>query len=229
MENLLINSCDFNEDVYRNIVSLRKSENLFDDLSTDEELTQLAVQVEAKVKSNVPNDLISRGFYYSTAIGYPFQMENTKISRYSDGSFPVWYGSLELDTSIHETAFHMARTELHIEGLDEIVVRERAVYKVNCKAILIDLINKRNAFPQLVAEDYSFTQQIGHRLHREGHPGLLAPSARYTGGNTVIFNHQVLSNVRSYCYLTYQFDPRNKKVTIEREPGKKYKTIKFDL
>src|SRR5690242_2267971 len=45
---------DFNDDVFRNIVSLRESQDLFDDLTVDEGATRYAIAAEAQVKSNIP-------------------------------------------------------------------------------------------------------------------------------------------------------------------------------
>ena len=144
-------------------------------------------------------------------------------SRYSDGRFPVWYGSLDSMTTIYETAYHMLRTELNIAGVNEIIIRERALYKIHCKALLLDLSTKQHHYPQLITDDYTFTQQLGHRIAKEGHPGLLAPSARNKnkGINTVIFNPDVLSHPRLNHYLTYSLDPIKKSIEVEKQPGKK--------
>jgi len=211
---------DFDEDFFRNIVSRRKSENLFDDLTgEDTDLHDIAVQAEMRVKKDLPWGIISRGFHYSTSIEYPFLTEPYIASRYSDGSFPVLYGSVDLETTICETAYHMAKFESQSEGIDEIIVRDRAVYLIHGRAVLIDLTNKRSSFSQLLANEYSFTQPIGKRLSSEGHPGIMAPSARCEGINVVFFKIEVLSDPRMHCYLTYRLDPRTWTITIERKPG----------
>lgn len=220
MRNLFTKSRDFRQDVFRNIVSLRESQDLFDDLTEgDPELGKLAIAAEMRVKENLPAGLIERGFHYTLAIGYPFETQPFMASRYGDGTFGVWYGSLDLETTIHETVFHMLRAELGIEGLNELVVRERAVYLVDCEAILIDLVGRQKDYPQLLGEDYSFTQAVGRRVSKEGHPGLLAPSARCSGANTAIFNSAVLRHPRSNCYLTYTLDPVSRSVAVERGKG----------
>jgi hypothetical protein len=114
----------------------------------------------------------------------------------------------------------MIKAERAVEGLDEVVVRERAVYKVRCRAILIDLRGKQSTFPELVADNYGFTQQIGQRMNTEGHPGLLAPSSRTKGTNMAIFNPDVLSDPRLHCYLTYFFDPLTLEIRVERTVGR---------
>jgi hypothetical protein len=206
--------------VFRNIVSLRESVDLFAELAEgDEFLSEVAVTTEMRVKANIPPDIIQRGFHYSTAIAYPFEAEPYLNSRYGTGAFGVWYGSLEINTTIHETAYHMLQEELRIEGLKGPVIRERAVYLVRCRAVLIDLRGKEKHFPGLIAQDYGLTHEIGERMHSEGHPGLLAPSARCAGANLVSFNPSILSNPRQHCFLTYHCYPEKRLITVERRPG----------
>ena len=229
MRNIFSKSTDFSRDVFRNIVSLREQQDLFDDLSDgDTELSGIAMETEARVKENIPLGLIERGFHYTQAIGYPFETQPFMASRYGDGKFGVWYGSADcVETTIFETAYHTIQDELNIEGLDEIVVRERAVYLVYCEAILLDMVGREKDFPLLVANDYSFTQTIGRRLAQEKHPGLLAPSARCKGKNIVIFNPDVLEGPRNHCYLTYRLDPATREVKVERQPGEFLMTVDF--
>ncbi len=221
MDDLFTSSRDLNQDVFRNIVSLRESVDIYDDLADgDPDLSTIAFAAERRVKAALPPGIINRGFHYTTAITYPFAAEPYLVSRYGDGSYGVWYGSMDTETTLAETAHHMIQDESNIEGLDQIIVRERAVYTVLCNAILIDLSGKRERHPELASENYGLTHQIGQRLNREGQPGLLAPSARRQGGiNTVIFNPDVLYDPRLRFYLTYRFDPASRSVEIERHPG----------
>lgn len=208
------------QDIFRNIVSLRESQDLFDDLTGgDAELSAIAAHVEAHVKKTLPAGFINRGFSYSTAIGYPFETQPFMHSRFGDGTYGTWYGALESETTIYETAYHMLKTELSIEGQDGVVIRERAVYWVSCNAVLCDLTGKCEEYPQLLANDYAFTRQIGKRLQKEGHPGLLARSARCEGSNIVVFKESILSNARLAYYLTYYLDVPARKLTVERSPG----------
>lgn len=99
------------DDVYRNIVSLRISENLFDDLLDDENdlaSHDVLVNFEISHKENTcPPTMKDRAFYYSTAVEYPFNTDNFMSSRYSDATFPAWYASFALDTTIYETLHWM--------------------------------------------------------------------------------------------------------------------------
>lgn len=219
MKTLFGRTRDFQGDVYRNIVSLRESIDLFDDLTDEGGVTQYAVAAEARVKEGIPSGMINRGFYYTLAIGYPFVKEPFLLSRYGNGTFGVWYGSTALDTTIQETIYHMMKEESRLEGLTGQVKRERAVYLVRVGAVLIDLVGKERRYPDLLSEDYSLPQQIAERLQKEGHPGLLAPSARCAGTNLVAFTPSILTDPRVNCYLTYTYDYQSKTIEVERQPG----------
>lgn len=218
-------TADFDGQPYRNVTSLRESEDLFDDLNEgDEGASAIAAEAEMRVKDHLIDrfpENFYRSFHYTRSIiDYPFKSEPYLFTRFGDGTYGVWYGSLEMKTTVFETGFHMIKAELAVEGLDEVVVRERAVYRVRCRAILIDLRGKQKSFAKLLADDYGFTQQIGRRMNREGHPGILVPSARIKGTNLVIFNPDVLSDPRLHCYLTYFFDPLTLNMRIERSVGR---------
>lgn len=218
-------TADFDGQPYRNVTSLRESEDLFDDLNEgDEGASAIAAEAEMRVKDHLIDrfpENFYRSFHYTRSIiDYPFKSEPYLFTRFGDGTYGVWYGSLEMKTTVFETGFHMIKAELAVEGLDEVVVRERAVYRVRCRAILIDLRGKQKSFAKLLADDYGFTQQIGRRMNKEGHPGILVPSARIKGTNLVIFNPDVLSDPRLHCYLTYFFDPLTLNMRIERSVGR---------
>lgn len=230
MERLFERLCDFRQDVFRNIVSLRESEDLFDDINDDnEDFSAVACEAEMSVKSNLPVGIIARGYHYNTAIGYPFETQPFMRTRFSDGRYGVWYGSPGFETTIYESAYHMMRRVQAIEGVSETIIRERAVYKVFCQALLLDLSEKAGDFPQLLDNDYTFTHQIGARVHREGHPGLIAPSARHHGQtNVVIFKKEILSNARNHCYLTYELNPATGHMNVSRQEGESLLTISAD-
>jgi len=225
---------DVRRDVIRNIVSLRVSQDLFDDLSADSEAWLLAQRVEAEVKpppyrSNTP--VIDRPFEdaeWFNAITWPFRHWQT--SRFSDGSFGVWYGSRSEETTVYESVYHWYHGLISDAGFEHLsIVSERKLYTVTCKAALLDfrpLIPRH--FPDLIHKtDYTLAQSVGQRMHREGHPGLLTFSARYSGGeNYAIFNPAVLSDPRHHGYLTYRLETA--RVTVEKTPGTPWMEIPTD-
>lgn len=221
---------DVHENVFRNIVSLQKSQDLFDDLSDAPEDWALAQQVEDEVKpptfiSTTP--IIHRPFedaHWFNAITWPFQ--HWQASRYSNGQFGVWYGAESVETTAYETAYHWYYGLLADAGFQEKDVRvERKVYTVACDAALLDLRPFHKSQAGLMHKtDYSYTQAIGTRLHREGHPGLITHSVRNPSGHCyVILNPTVLSDPRHCCQLSYRVEGDT--IYIEKQVGSAWMSI----
>lgn len=218
---------DIHQDVARNIVSLGESQDLFDDLTDDPADWLLAQKVEDEVKPppySSGRPIIDRPFedaQWFNAIAWPFK--HWQASRFSDGSFGVWYGSESVETTVYESAYHWYRGLLSDAGFEHMaVIAERKVYWVACHAALLDFREVANEQPDLLhTSDYSFCHSVGSRIHREGHPGLLTKSVRRPAGeNMVIFNPAVLSNALHNCQLIYQLE--GGQIAAEKQPGAKW-------
>ncbi len=221
---------DIHQDVARNIVSLRESQDLFDDLTGDPAEWLLAQQVEDEVKPppySSRKPIIDRPFedaQWFNAIAWPFK--HWQASRFSDGSFGVWYGSESVETTVYESAYHWYRGLLSDAGFEQMaVIAERKVYWVACNAALLDFRQVADRHPDLLhPSDYTFCQAVGSRIHREGHPGLLTQSVRRPAGeNLAIFNPAVLSNPRHNCQLTYRLE--GGQIVVEKQPSTTWMTL----
>lgn len=221
---------DVQGDLLRNIVSLRVSQDLFDDLTEDPAEAALAQQVELQAKPAVfqsAQPVIHRPFEdarWSAAIGWPFA--HWQASRFGDGRFGVWYGAESVETTVHESAYHWWSGLLRDAGWQqEDVVGERRVYRVACAAALLDFRPVAAREPRLVhGSDYGFTQAVGARIHHEGHPGIVNPSVRRPGGETyAIFNPAVLADPRAHCELTYRLHAG--RITVDKKPGRRWLSI----
>ena len=218
----------FADDLVRNIPGIRVSQAPFDDLAGDPEDESVAVAAEGFGRIATAAPAITRPFDYGTVIAYSFDASNWQATRFGDGlSFGVWYGSLELDTTVYETVFHAHRFIVDsFPGLDRDVVRERRVFDVRCEALLVDLRGRESTHPDLVSRtSYSFTQALGRYLQEQGQNGLLMKSARCQGTNAAVFNAQRLSNVRDKLFLTYRINPAHDRAIVERELGVPWLTI----
>jgi RES domain len=213
---------DFDNQLYRNIKGIRESQSLFDDLGDDEDVLA-AVVAECLDKRPNTSPLISRPFDYGTVITFPLLPVNWEQTRFSNSlAFGVWYGSLEVETTVYETVYHWRRFVLDsFPEEDREIIADRRLFKVRCQGILIDLRGKEGVWPALVNQNsYEFTQGLGDYLHKQRQNGLLVMSARCNGVNTAILNPSVLSNVLDVCYLIYKFNPvHNTVVDVERQPG----------
>ncbi len=215
---------DVRQDVTRNIVSPRQSQDIFDDLTDDPAEWLLAQKVEDEVKpplyrSRLP--IIHRPFEdaeWFNAIAWPFK--HWQASRFSDGSYGVWYGSDTVETTVCESAYHWYRGLLSDAGYErEAVIVERKVYQVACNAAVLDFRKTTADYPELLhPAEYAFPHTVGARIHREGHPGLLIQSVRRPEGeNVAVFHPGVLSNPRLNCQLTYRIE--GDRIRVEKNPG----------
>ena len=220
---------DYHADLVRNIQTIRVSQNLFDDLADDAGAQSVAIAAEAlgRIPSEAP--LLTRPFDYGTVVTFPFAEFNGHATRFSDGlRYGVWYGSLDLETTVCETVYHRHRfLQDAFAGEDRTIRSERRVFEVRCDAILLDLRGKEAAEPRLVdRSSYAFTQPLGAYLQAQGSSGLLVRSARSDGINAAIFRSETLSRVRDLCHLTYLMNPTQDAATIERTPGETWLTIR---
>jgi hypothetical protein len=219
---------DYRGDLVRNIKGIRVSQDLFDDLARPgpEMRADLAVAIAAENATRIPSPapLITRPFDYGAVITYPFVPHNWHATRYSDGlDYGVWYGALELETTVHETLYHWHRFVTDSFSTEKEIVGERRVFQVRCEAILIDLRKAKE--PRLVdPRSYAFTQPLGRHLRQREQSGLLAPSARVRPGTiAAILRPEVLSEVRELCFLTYRL--RGNAAAVERAPGETWLRI----
>jgi len=213
MTELLDTLLPFDDAVLRNRVGVNLAIEPFDDLSdlpSDwDEANKIITQVNLSRLSD------SELHFY--AIGKIFSRENWKKTRFGDGSFPIWYGSLDVETTFFETAFHWRRTLLTDAGFlnkPGPIYMARTVFKTMCTSTLIDFRKKAQDFPELIHQDvnqYTITQNLGLKLHREGFPGFLTLSARKQyGENIIVFNKIVLHTPEHYQDYLYEILPENK-------------------
>lgn len=226
---LLTDIVDFDGDLLRNIKGVRSSQDLFDDLCDDPEKYAVAYAAESRDTPATDQGLLSRPFDYGTAIAFPFLDANWHRTRFSNGTrYGVWYGSMDLETTVYESAYHWRRFVLaSFPAEAATVVGERRVVKVRCHGILVSLVGKEADCPALVdPDDYTFTNVLGGYLRDQGQNGMLVRSARCNGTNAAILRQSVLSDPRDHCFLTYVFSPRNKRhIRVEREPGALLMTV----
>jgi hypothetical protein len=211
----------FEDRPYRNIKGVRVTQNLYDDLGDEEEDVLAAVAAETLGKLEPREPFIRRPFEYDV-IAYPFVHENWQQTRFSDGSrYGVWYGSLEIETTLFETAYHWRRFLLETyPDEDRDIVSDRRVIRVFCQGVLVDLRGKEKTWPALIADGHEFTQQLGAYLRNQNLNGLLGRSARCEGTNLASFTPDILSNPEDVCYLTYRFNPKRRGyILIERSAG----------
>jgi hypothetical protein len=129
----------------------------------------------------------------SSPIMAAFTHLNPNGSRFSDGSYGVYYAARALKTAVREVSYHQARfLSATREGPIEIELR---CYKALVRQPVHDIRGQRDAWPAVYApEDYSASQAFGSALRAHGSWGVAYDSVRDAGGECVaIFRPRALA------------------------------------
>ncbi|KTC92301.1 RES family NAD+ phosphorylase [Legionella cincinnatiensis] len=204
---------NFNEKVYRLIPSKFPPITLFDWADSAEELEQIAL-LEGLTNERILAEygkinLIDKEDWLSGPGATPVMAAFTHTgfeSRFSDGSFGVYYAASSLETAIKETSFHRERFySASNEKPCTISMRE---YIAKIKKPLIDITNKK--YEGLLNSDpayYKKSQEFGKKIHEEKYWGLLYPSVRNLNGLCMaIFRPPALTLPMQGCHLRYIWD-----------------------
>ena len=140
-------------------------------------------------------------------------------TRFSDGSFPVFYSALAVETAETEVAFHFRQD---YAGSPR---GKRTAYfqRFSCKfeGVKKDLRPKARDWPELTHKsDYSFCNNLGAAAIEEGIDGLVVPSARHEGANMPIFARQAIGSPRSEGIVAISYSPDSSALTIDQVSNK---------
>lgn len=141
----------------------------------------------------------------STPIMAAFTHLNPSGSRFSDGTYGVYYAGDTLDTAIAETRYHrekfMAATGEPSMDLD------MRVYLTNLRAVLHDIRQRRDLAGIYDPNDYSQGQALGRRLKALNSWGIVYDSVRRASGQCVgVFRPRALSHCRQGPHLVYAWN-----------------------
>lgn len=129
---------------------------------------------------------------------------NPSGSRFSDGSYGVFYAALDRDTAIEETKYHHAR---FLAATNEAPLRlAMRLYAVSIDAELHDLraLDDASIYDP---DDYTHSQSLGRRLRRQAANGVSFRSVRRVGGECVgLFRPRCASACVHAAYLWYEWD-----------------------
>lgn len=130
---------------------------------------------------------------------------NPSGSRFSDGSYGVFYAAFQKQTAIAETSYHQARfLRATSEGPIQLQMR---VYHVEVAGSFHDLRGVEREHPVYDPSAYGIAQGIGKQLRQDGSSGIAYRSVRDEGGQCIAaFRTAVLSNCRHGSQMLYQWD-----------------------
>ncbi|MGA9012167.1 MAG: RES family NAD+ phosphorylase [Acetobacteraceae bacterium] len=142
----------------------------------------------------------------SSVIMAAFTHPNPDGSRFSDGSYGVFYAGETLGTAISETRYHRARF-MQATGQPRMELDMR-VYAVELDGELHDISGKQPALALVYHPDnYAAGQALAVRLRAKGSSGIVYDSVRHIGGIcAAVFRPRCLSNPRQERHLCYVWD-----------------------
>jgi hypothetical protein len=129
-------------------------------------------------------------------------------SRFSDGSYGVFYCARKKQTAIAETRHHQTR---FMSATNEPPMRlQMRLYSVKAKGQVADLREASRTDTRIVDPDnYGYAQGIGRTLRSEGALGILYPSVRQSGGQCLAaLRPGLLKNCLHAAYLEYNWNGR---------------------
>jgi hypothetical protein len=139
----------------------------------------------------------------TTPIMAAFTHPTVEGSRFSDGSYGVYYAAHDEQTAVAETVYHRERI---MRFSQERPMRlEMRQYAGGLKAELVDLRGQKDAYPAVYdPEDYTASQAFGAKQRTTGRAGIVYDSVRRAGGQcAAIFKPQALQPVRQSKHYYY--------------------------
>ena len=151
----------------------------------------------------------------STCIMAAFTHLNPQGSRFSDGSYGVFYCARKRDTAIAETRYHSA---LFMHATREPPMRlQMRLYTVQARGEAADLREASQSDPRIVdPDDYSHPQAIGRSLRAAGALGIVYPSVRHPGGECLAaLRTGIVKNCLHAAYLEYHWNGQGIEAVFE--------------
>ena len=136
-------------------------------------------------------------------------------SRFSDGSFPVFYSSLEAETAEDERKHWFVQFSGQPTGAR---TWHHLLFACDFSGTTKDLRPKTDDWPALTHHsDYDFCNKLGLEAIETGLKGLLTPSVRHAGGtNLPVFARDAIMNPVAEVLVVMTHDPSTGEVSLSR-------------
>lgn len=175
-------------------------------LSALEQLTNPRLRDELGAIALVPPEdrITGPGASYVMA---SFTHLNPKGSRFSDGSFGVYYAASALETAIAETIFHFE--SFAQDSSDPTRSEEMRVLVGAIAADFEDVsaLPEAQRLPILASDTYRESQAYARRMRAGGADGVVYPSVRASGGECVgAFRPRAVGLPRQERHLKYRWN-----------------------
>lgn len=174
------------------------------------------LQLDASAGAEIAADLVGFGYVLNERelLDTPFRTKRTrKPTRFSDGSFPVFYSSLDSETAEEEVRY-WARTFMGNPPKPRTVYRW--LFRCTFEGDEKDLRPQIGTWPHLIHKrDYTFCNQLGADAVRLRVDGLVTWSARRPRGvNLPVFSRRALRDPGTLRLVAITYDPVTGLVSI---------------
>lgn len=179
-----------------------------------ESMTNARLRDEKKILSLVPDE----DRVYGAGAGYvmaAFAYLNPEGSRFSDGSYGVYYAGESLDCAIAETTYHHGRFLSYTNTPATEVQMRVLVAELNGE--LHDIHSNKKKYSELYhSEIYSTSQAFAYNLKHSGSNGIYYASVRHKESSCyAIFRPKLISHCRQERHLRYVWNGKNIKDVLE--------------
>jgi len=188
--------------------------NLFDRVASPEDfeaLYALEAMTNDRVRTEVGDlDLVPReerrfGPGYGPIMAALTHL-NPQGSRFSDGTYGVFYCARSRETAIAETRYHSG---LFLAATQEPPMRQQMrLYTVMAQGDVVDLRDAKSVDASVLSpNDYAPGQALGRAAREAGAPGIVYPSVRDAGGECLAaFKTTLLRDCHHAAYLEYNWN-----------------------
>lgn len=168
--------------------------DLFERVSPDPAVWEALIAAEALVNPRVRDDageirLVVPGERVSgpgaSYVMAAFTHRNPKGSRFSDGSYGVYYAARELHTAIRETAYHFGRFATDSRDGPRYEDMRVLVGRIDNRFADVASLPPGRRAKILAPDSYADSQPFGAALRAAGSNGPVYPSVRDPGGQCV--------------------------------------------
>lgn len=132
---------------------------------------------------------------------------NPRGSRFSDGSYGVYYAAADLATAVVETAHHFGRFAADSADGPRYEDMRVLVGRIDHEIHDVEALPDEARLPLLDPDSYAASQAFGRALREAGSPGVHFPSVRRAGGRCVgAFRPTAVGLPRETKHLKYHWD-----------------------
>jgi hypothetical protein len=128
-------------------------------------------------------------------------------SRFSDGSYGVYYAGRGFETALRETAYHFARIAADSSDGPRHEDMRVLVGRIDIRMHDVGTLPRHEQIPLLDPDSYVTSQRFGVRLQERGSYGIVYPSVRHAGGRCIAaFRPKAVEIPVQTKHLKYHYD-----------------------